>query len=98
MLDLQFGDRIELFFEDAPATAIRATVGRLFSDRDAGMGVEIEDYTALWIEITLDRPRGTEANQVVLFGTDSQCRLNGRPVTLRKRSDQLARLSRAAGR
>ena len=98
MLDLCFGDRIELFYEDAPATAIRATVGRLLTDREEGMGVEIEDYTALWIEITLDRPGGTEANQVVLFGTDSQCRLNGRPVTLRKRHDQLARSSRAAGK
>lgn len=98
MLDLYVGDRIELFYEDAPATAIRATVGRLLTDRDEGMGVEVEDYTALWIEITLDRPGGAAANQLVLFGTDSQCRLDGRPVTLRKRRDQLARVSRAAGK
>jgi len=29
LLNLQSGDQIELFYEDAPATTIRATVGRL---------------------------------------------------------------------
>ena len=83
MLDLQSGDRIELFYEDAPTTTIRATVGRLLTDWEEGMGVEIEDYTALWIEITLDEPRDMDAKQVILFGTDFRYRLNGRPVNLR---------------
>ena len=43
MLDLQFGDRIELSYEDAPATTIRATVDRLLSDRNEGMGIEVEE-------------------------------------------------------
>jgi hypothetical protein len=38
MQSLQSGDRIELFYEDAPATKIRATVGRLLTDRDKGIG------------------------------------------------------------
>jgi hypothetical protein len=84
MLHLQSGDRIELSYEDAPATTIRATVGRLLSDRDEGMGIEVEDYIASWIEITLDEPSGIEANQVVMLGTDFQYRLDGRPVTIRK--------------
>ena len=87
MLNLQSGDRIELFYEDAPATTIRATVGRLLTDRDEGMGVEVEDYAACWIEITLDGPSHMDAEQVVLLGTDFQYRLNGRRVTLRKRQD-----------
>jgi hypothetical protein len=87
MLNLQSGDRIELFYEDAPATAIRATVGRLLSDRDEGMGIEVEDYTACWIEITVDEPSDMDAKQVVLFGTDFRYRLNGRRVTLCKRQD-----------
>ena len=91
MLNLQSGDRIELFYEDAPATTIRATVGRLLTDWEEGMGVEIEDYTACWIEITVDEPSYMDAKQVVLLGTDFQCRLNGRPVTLRKRQDWLVR-------
>lgn len=87
MLNLQSGDRTELFYEDAPATTIRATVGRLLSDCDEGMGIEIEDYTACWIEITVDEPRDMDAKQLVLLGMDFQYRLNGRPITLRKRLD-----------
>jgi hypothetical protein len=48
MLNLQSGDQIELFYEDAPATTIRATVGRLLTDRDEGIGIEVEDYIAYW--------------------------------------------------
>jgi len=47
------------------------------------MGVEIENYIARWIEITVDEPRDMHPKQVLLFGTDLQYRLNGRPVTLR---------------
>jgi hypothetical protein len=87
MLNLQCGDRIELFYEDAPATKFCATVGRLLSDQDEGMGVEVEDYAACWIEITLDQSSDMDANQIVLLGTDLQYRLNGRRVTVRKRQD-----------
>jgi hypothetical protein len=87
MLNLQSGDRIELFDEDAPETTIRATIGRQLTDREEGMGTEVEDYTACWIEITLDEPSDIDPKQVVLLGTDFQYRLNGRPVTLRKTRD-----------
>ena len=87
MLNLESGDRIELFYEDTPASTIRATVGRLLSDRDEGMGLEVEEYAACWIEITVDEPRDMDANEVVLLGTDFQYRLNGRPVTISKRQD-----------
>jgi hypothetical protein len=87
MLDLQPGDRIELSYKDASATKIRATVGRLLTDRDEGMGSEVEDYAACWIEITVDEPSDMAANQLVLLGTDFQYRLNGRQVTVRKRQD-----------
>ena len=93
MQNLQFGDRIELFYEDAPETSIRATVGRLLTDRDEGMGIEIEYYTACWIEITVEEPSDMGAEQVVLLGTDFRYRLNGRPVTVRKRQDWLVRSS-----
>jgi hypothetical protein len=84
MLNLKSGDRVELFYEDAPATMVRATVDRLLTDRDEGMGIEVEDYVACWAEITVDEPSDGNATQVVLLGTDFKCRLNGRPVTLRK--------------
>jgi hypothetical protein len=87
MLDLQAGDRIELRYEDAPTTTIHATVGRLLTDREEGMGVEVEDYAACWIEITLDEPSDMDAKQVVLFCTDFRYRLNGRRVNLCKRQE-----------
>ena len=87
MLNLESGDRIELFYEDAPAITIRATVGRLLTDRNEGMGTEVEDYIACWIEITVDEPSDMDAKQAVLLCTDFQYRLNGRRVNLRKRQD-----------
>ena len=85
MLNLQSGDRIELFYDDAPERTMTATVARLLTDCEEGMGVEIEDYTASWIEIIVDQPAEIDAKQVVLLGTDFLYRLNGRPVNLRKR-------------
>lgn len=85
MINLQTGDRIELFYEDAPATMLRATVGRLLTDQDEGMGVEVEDYVACWVETTVDKPRDASAKQVLLLGTDFRYRLNGRPVTICKK-------------
>jgi len=87
MIELQSGDRIEVFYEDDPATTIRATVGRLLSDREEGMGVEVEDYCACWIEITVDEPSDIDAKLIVLLGTDFRYRLNGRRITLRRRQD-----------
>jgi hypothetical protein len=83
MLNLQSGDRVEFFFKDGPTATICATVGRLLTDQDEGMGVEIEEYIVRWIEITLDEPSNMDPKQVLLLGTDLQYRLNGRPVTLR---------------
>ena len=39
MLNLESGDRIELFYEDSLEATIRATIDRLLSDRDEGMGL-----------------------------------------------------------
>jgi len=87
MLNFEPGDRIELSYEDSPAMTIRATVRRVATDWDESMGIAVEDYVACWIEITVDKPGAGDAKQYVLFGTDSQYRLNGRRVTLRKRQD-----------
>jgi hypothetical protein len=84
MPNLELGDRIELFYEDSPAGTIRATVRRLATDWDEGMGIEVEDYVACWIEIAVDKPTEGDARQFVLLGTDSQYRLNGRRVIVRK--------------
>jgi hypothetical protein len=36
MLEFVHGDRIEIVFEDSPATAIRGTVARVMTDSEAG--------------------------------------------------------------
>jgi len=41
MLNLKSGDRVELFYEDSRATTIHATVGRLLTDPDEGMGIDV---------------------------------------------------------
>lgn len=87
MIELQSGDRIELFYEDDPATTIRATVGRLLTDREEEMGLEVDEYVACCVEITVEEPSDRDANQIVLLGTDFQYRLNGRRITLRKRDE-----------
>ena len=84
MLDLRPSDRIELFYEDTPERKIRATVDRLLTCREEGMGIAVEDYAAWWIEIIVDEPTDMDASQVVLFNTDYNYRLNGRRVSLRK--------------
>ena len=84
MIDLRTGDRIELRYEDAPATIIRATVGRLLTDRDEGMGVEVEDFVACWVETTVDKSSDADGKPVLLLGTDFRYRLNGRPVTIKE--------------
>ena len=84
MIDLRTGDRIELFYEDAPAAIMRATVGRLLTDRDEGMGVEVENYIACWVEAAVDKPSDADAKQVLLLGTDFRYHLNARPVIIKE--------------
>ena len=87
MLSLEPGDRIEIVYQDSPATTVRATVCRVVSDWNEGMGVEVEDYVACWIEITVEEPGDRNVRQYLVLNTDSQYRLNGRRVTLRKRQE-----------
>jgi hypothetical protein len=65
----------------------RCLANRIVHLGDEGMGIEAEDYIACWMEITVEEPSDMDAKQVVLLGTDFQCRLNGRRITLRKRQD-----------
>lgn len=51
------------------------------------MGVEVEEYIACWIELLVDEACDIDTKQVVLLGTDFQYRLNGRPITVRKRQE-----------
>jgi hypothetical protein len=83
MEDLFAGDRINLIFDDMPCEQIAATVNRTLSDREEGLGPEVEDYVAYWIEITLDGERCSTMSNVVLL-TNCRYSLDGRFVTIRK--------------
>ncbi|HEX4785234.1 MAG TPA: hypothetical protein VH350_12890 [Candidatus Sulfotelmatobacter sp.] len=83
MEDLSVGDRISVTFDDMPRDQITATVSRTLSDTEEGLGPEIEDYIAYWIEISRDGdPRATISNVVLL--TTGRYSLDGRSVTIRK--------------
>ena len=46
MPDLVVGDHIELLYEDSPQTVMHATVSRILTDRDEGIGLEVEELFA----------------------------------------------------
>ena len=94
MPDLVVGDHIELLYADSPRTVMHATVSRILTDQDEGMGPEVEDYVACWFEIDITGFEGEDVTQISLradawasamtLGTDFKYSLNGRHVTLRK--------------
>ena len=83
MEDLFVGDRISLTFDDIPRDQITASISRKLSDREEGLGPEIEDYIAYWLEISREGDtRGAIEN--VLLLTTGRYWLDGRFVTIRK--------------
>jgi hypothetical protein len=84
MTELIVGDQIELFYEDSPQTVMRATVSRILTDQEEGVGPEVEDYVASWFEIEVTGVEGEGAKQIVTLNTDFNYWLNGRHVTVRK--------------
>lgn len=83
MEDLFAGDRINLIFDDISCEQITATVNRTLSDKEEGLGPEVEDYVAYWIEITLDGETCPTTCDVVML-TDCRYSLDGRFVAIRK--------------
>jgi hypothetical protein len=83
MEDLFVGDRIILMFDDMPSDQITATVARTLSDTEEGLGPEIEDYVAFWVEINRDGDASGAINNVVLM-TNGRYSLDGRFVTICK--------------
>ena len=92
--DLVVGDDTELVYEDRPQTIMHATVSRILTDQEEGMGPEIEDYVACWFEIDVADAEGEDTTRVSLrvdaselamaLGTDFKYSLDGRNVTVRK--------------
>jgi hypothetical protein len=86
MEDLFAGDRIGLTFDDTPGDQIMATVCRKLSDRQEGLGPEVEDYVAYWLEISCEGDADGAICNVVLL-TTGRYWLDGRFVTIRKLRD-----------
>jgi hypothetical protein len=86
MEDLFVGDRISLTFDDPPGDQITATVCRILSDREEGLGPEVEDYVACWLEVSCEGDIHRTISNVVLL-TDGRYSFDGRCVTIRKIRD-----------
>lgn len=84
MEKLEPGERILLTFDDDPTYQVSATVCGFLSDQEEGLGPEIQDYVACWVEVDVRNETGTTTRQSLTFGTDYRYDLGGRKVTLRK--------------
>ena len=51
---LNAGDRTRVHFTDGSAQTLDATICSALSDREEGIGPEIGDYVACWLEISTD--------------------------------------------
>jgi hypothetical protein len=83
MEDLLIGDRICLTFDDLSRDQMTATVCRTLSDTEEGLGPEIEDYVACWVEISCEGDTRQAISNVVLM-TNGRYSFDGRFVTIRK--------------
>ena len=83
MENLSVGDRVRVTFEDTPCDQITATISRMLSDRQEGLGPEIEVYIATWLEISPETETRAEVRNVLLM-TDGRYSLDGRFVTIHK--------------
>jgi hypothetical protein len=81
---LQPRDEINLTFDDTPGQVERAFVSRVLTDQQEGLGPEIEDYVASWLEISISVRADVLSRQAVVFGTDSRYSMGGRKVAIRK--------------
>lgn len=83
MEGLAVGDRIALTFDDIPSDQIIATVARMLSDTEEGLGPESEDYVCSWLEITREGDTLGAINNLLLM-TNGRYSLDGRFVTIQK--------------
>ena len=63
---------------------LEATVCSTRTDQQEGLGPEIEDYVACWLEITYGACDDLQSRHSVTFGTDFQYNMDGRKLTIRK--------------
>lgn len=81
MQTIHVGDKIQFHYEDEPqGKPMFATVCKVLTDQQEGLGVEVETYAAAWIEVSVTTC--DQARQTIMLGTDSKDYLYGRPVSV----------------
>ena len=81
MQTIRVGDKIQFHFEDEPNGKPKiATVCKVLSDQQEGLGEEAEVYAAGWLEISATTC--DEAHQTIMLGVDSKHYLDGRVVAV----------------
>ncbi len=76
------GDRVELTFTDEVSRPVQATICSIRSDEQEGLGPEIEDYVACWLEVSFSTC--AQERRSISFGTDFRYSMDGRELALRK--------------
>jgi hypothetical protein len=80
-MELRVGDRVRITFEDDLTGApLFAHVCRLLSDKQEGLGVEVEDYVADWLEFSETGCEDKASRRTMMLGNDEKPYLDGRPV------------------
>ena len=78
------GDRVEIVFTDNPARPLEATICSALSNQQEGLGVEVEDYVACWLEVSFGSCRDVQEHRSISLGTDFRYSMDGRELLLRK--------------
>jgi len=81
--EIKIGQRFKFnIASDAPSQERQAVVTRVLSNREEGMGPEVDFYLAYWVEAS-ELPE-TETPTILVFerGVDGNVYLDGRVVTI----------------
>jgi hypothetical protein len=81
--EIKVGQRFKFnILSDNPSQERQAVVTRVLSNREEGLGLEVDFYLAYWVEA--DELRETEAPAPLVFerGTDGNVYLEGRQVSI----------------
>lgn len=81
---LNVGDRIRLIFADAPNQTEEAVVCSTLSNQQEGLGPEIGDYVACWLEVSLASCSDVSSRRSISLGTDFAYSMDGRKLQIEK--------------
>ena len=81
--EIKVGQRFKFYIlSDNPSQERQAVVTRVFSNREEGLGPEVEFYFAYWVEAHELPETGVPTTLVFERGTDGNVYLDGRQVSI----------------